>query len=70
MQIGAVAVRPELQAYRRSAMKTVIALVLTLAILYLSEIIPKTLGAKFWMKLAPASCFVITWLVKLVFYRA
>ncbi|MEP2300235.1 MAG: DUF21 domain-containing protein, partial [Kangiellaceae bacterium] len=46
--------------------ETLIAVVLTLAILYFSEIIPKTLGATFWRKLAVPSAFIITWLVKLV----
>jgi CBS domain containing-hemolysin-like protein len=44
--------------------ETLIALLLTLAILYFSEIIPKTLGAIFWRQLAIPAAFVITWLVK------
>ena len=47
--------------------ETLIAILLTLAILYFSEIIPKTLGATFWRKLAIPSAFVITWLVRLVY---
>ena len=47
--------------------ETLIAVVLTLAILYFSEIIPKTLGATFWRKLAVPAAFIIGWLVKLVF---
>lgn len=47
--------------------ETVIAILLTLAILYFSEIIPKTLGATFWRQLAIPSAFVIIWLVKLVY---
>lgn len=47
--------------------ETLIAILLTLAILYFSEIIPKTLGATFWRKLAIPSSFVITWLVRLVY---
>jgi CBS domain containing-hemolysin-like protein len=47
--------------------ETLIAVLLTLAILYLSEIIPKTLGATFWRNLAVPSAFVISWLVKLVY---
>ena len=47
--------------------ETVIALLLTLAILYFSEIIPKTLGATFWRQLAVPSAHVINFLVKLVF---
>lgn len=47
--------------------ETLIAVLLTLAILYFSEIIPKTLGATFWRRLAVPAAFVITWLVKLVY---
>jgi len=47
--------------------ETVIAVLLTLAILYFSEIIPKTLGANYWQKLAIPAAFVIKWLVKLVY---
>ena len=47
--------------------ETLIAVLLTLAILYFSEIIPKTLGATFWRSLAVPSAYVITWLVRLVY---
>ena len=47
--------------------ETLIAVLLTLAILYFSEIIPKTLGATFWRQLAIPSALVISWLVKLVY---
>jgi CBS domain containing-hemolysin-like protein len=47
--------------------ETLIAVLLTLAILYFSEIIPKTLGATFWRSLAIPAAFIISWLVKLVY---
>lgn len=47
--------------------ETLIAFLLTLAILYFSEIIPKTIGAKFWRGLAIPSAYIITFLVKLVY---
>lgn len=47
--------------------QTLIAVLLTLAILYFSEIIPKTIGATFWRKLAVPAAFTITWLVRLVY---
>jgi CBS domain containing-hemolysin-like protein len=47
--------------------ETLIAVILTLAILYFSEIIPKTLGATFWRQLAIPACYAITWLVRLVY---
>jgi len=47
--------------------ETLIAFILTLIILYFSEIIPKTLGATYWKQLALPAAQVITWLVKLLF---
>jgi len=47
--------------------ETLIAVILTLVILYFSEIIPKTLGATFWRQLAIPSAFTIAWLVKAVY---
>lgn len=47
--------------------ETLIAILLTLVILYFSEIIPKTLGSTFWQKLAIPSAFIISLLVKLVY---
>ena len=44
-----------------------LAVLLTLAILYFSEIIPKTLGATFWRPLAVPCAILIGWLVKLVY---
>ena len=41
------------------ASETLIAVLLTLAILYFSEIIPKTLGATYWRQLAVPSVFMI-----------
>jgi len=47
--------------------ETLIAILLTLAILYFSEIIPKTLGATFWRFLALPSAILILWLVRVVY---
>ena len=47
--------------------ETLIAVLLTLAILYFSEIIPKTLGATFWRQLALPAAFMISWLVRIVY---
>lgn len=47
--------------------ETLIAFLLTLAILYFSEIIPKTLGATFWRTLAIPSAYIISILIKLVY---
>ena len=40
---------------------------MTLAVLILSEIIPKTLGANFWRELAPFTVTSLAWLIKLLF---
>lgn len=47
--------------------ETIIAVLLTLAILYLSEIIPKTLGANYWRQIAVPAAAVINTLVKIVY---
>lgn len=47
--------------------ETLIALILTLVILYFSEIIPKTLGATYWKQLALPAAQVIKWLIKLLY---
>ena len=47
--------------------EVLIAVILTLAILYFSEIIPKTIGATFWRQLAIPSAHIIYWLTKLVY---
>ncbi|MEI6894518.1 MAG: CNNM domain-containing protein [Colwellia sp.] len=47
--------------------ETLIAVLLTLAILFFSEIIPKTLGATYWRVLAIPSSYAISFLVKLVY---
>jgi len=47
--------------------EVLIAVVLTLCILYFSEIIPKTLGATFWRQLAVPASITIHWLVKLTY---
>jgi CBS domain containing-hemolysin-like protein len=47
--------------------ETLVAFLLTLAILYLSEIIPKTLGATYWKQLALRLAYVIKALVKLLY---
>ncbi|PLW68480.1 CNNM domain-containing protein [Pseudohalioglobus lutimaris] len=60
--VGAQAVRVFGAQY-----ETLVAFVLTLAILYFSEIIPKTLGATFWKQLALPSALVIRVLIKLLY---
>lgn len=47
--------------------ETLIALLLTLAILYFSEIIPKTVGVTFWRQLALPCAYIISFLVHIMF---
>jgi len=65
--VGAVGVGSQAVQVFGAKWETLIAVLLTLAILYFSEIIPKTLGATFWRNLAVPAAFTIGWLVKLVY---
>ena len=65
--VGAVGVGSQAVQVFGAQWETLIAILLTLAILYFSEIIPKTLGATFWRSLAVPAAFIIGWLVKLVY---
>lgn len=65
--IGAAGVGSQAMQVFGTEWETVIAVLLTLAILYFSEIIPKTLGATYWKALAGPASHVILWLVKLVY---
>lgn len=47
--------------------ESLIAFLLTLAILYFSEIIPKTIGATFWKQLALPSALIIRILIKILY---
>jgi len=65
--IGAVGVGSQAVRIYGQQWETLIAILLTLVILYFSEIIPKTLGATFWRKLAMPSAYIIIWLVRLAY---
>ena len=65
--MGAAGVGAQAVAVFGAKWETLVAFLLTLAILYFSEIIPKTLGAKYWKQLALPSAHVIRWLVKLLY---
>jgi len=65
--MGAAGVGSQALQYFGPEWETLIAVLLTLSILYLSEIIPKTIGATFWQKLAVPSAYTILWLVRLVY---
>lgn len=65
--IGAVGVGSQALQVPGARWETLIAILLTLAILFFSEIIPRTLGAAYWRPLAIPACWVIIWLVRLVY---
>ena len=65
--MGAVGVGIQATLVFGAEWETLTAVLLTLTILYVSEIIPKTLGAIYWRQLAIPSAYVISWLVKLVY---
>lgn len=47
--------------------QSLIAVILTLLILYISEIIPKTIGASYWRELAKPSATIITVLIRVLY---
>lgn len=64
--VGAAGVGAQAQVVFKNLPVSVISGILTLLILVLSEIIPKTIGATYWRQLAPVSTFVIYWLTLLL----
>lgn len=65
--MGAAGVGAQAQALFGSEWQALIAFVLTLLILYVSEIIPKTIGALYWKKLLVPASFVIAFLIKFTY---
>jgi len=65
--MGAAGVGAQASKLFGSQWEGVIAFFLTLAILYLSEIIPKTLGANYWRQLAIPSARIIRMMSKVLF---
>jgi len=64
--VGAAGAGAQAQVVWGSDVLAIASAVLTLLILVFSEIIPKTLGAVYWRKLAPGAGFVLHWLVRLM----
>lgn len=65
--LGAAGAGAQAVAVFGSAYVGIASVVLTLLILVFSEIIPKTLGAHYWPQLAPATAFVLRFLVWLLY---
>jgi CBS domain containing-hemolysin-like protein len=65
--VGAAGVGAQAQIVFGNAYVGVTSAVLTLLILFLSEIIPKTLGATYWKSLAPVSARMLRWMIWLLY---
>ena len=65
--MGAAGVGAQAVSLFGARWETLIAVLLTLAILYFSEIIPKTIGVTYWRQLAIPSAHIIHWLIKLLY---
>jgi CBS domain containing-hemolysin-like protein len=61
--LGAAAVGAQAKALYGNEAVFYISAILTLAILFLSEIIPKTIGAVYWRSLAPSAAYIIRFCV-------
>lgn len=65
--IGAAGAGAQAQATFGETWLTVFSAVLTLLILIVSEIIPKTLGAVYWKSLTPSVAYTLPWLITLTY---
>ncbi|MBN2896183.1 MAG: DUF21 domain-containing protein [Campylobacterales bacterium] len=63
--MGAAGVGAQAQLLFGDEWQTLIAFVLTLLILYFSEIIPKTIGAVYWKKLLKPAAYMISFMIKI-----
>lgn len=64
--MGAAGVGAEAVRIFGAQWQSLIAVILTLLILYFSEIIPKTIGASYWRELAKPSSHIIAFLIKIL----
>ena len=63
--MGAAGVGAEVSRIWGDDSLTVASIILTLAVLFLSEIIPKTIGAAYWKKLSLPSGFILSGMTKM-----
>ncbi len=66
--MGAAGVGSQVQQIWGVEVLTFASAILTLAVLFLSEIIPKTLGAAYWKRLSTPSAYLLTWFTKILFF--
>jgi len=65
--LGAAAVGAQAKSMYGNDVVFYVSAILTFAILFLSEIIPKTIGAVYWKQLAPTSAYVIRFFIWLTY---
>jgi CBS domain containing-hemolysin-like protein len=65
--IGAAGVGAQAQAIWGEEYLSIISVILTLAILFLSEIIPKTIGANYWKAITPLAIPVLRWMIIILY---
>lgn len=65
--LGAAAVGAQAESIYGTGAVVYVSIVLTFAILFLSEIIPKTIGAVYWKSLAPTAAYVIRFFIWLTY---
>ncbi|HEC45923.1 MAG: transporter [Epsilonproteobacteria bacterium 4484_65] len=65
--LGAAAVGAQAESIYGAGAVFYVSIVLTFAILFLSEIIPKTIGAVYWKSLAPVAAYVIRFFIWLTY---
>ena len=61
--LGAAAVGAQAESIYGTGAVFYVSIILTFAILFFSEIIPKTIGATYWKRLAPVSAYAIRFLI-------
>lgn len=66
--MGAAGVGSEVQSIWGEGALTIASVILTIAVLFLSEIIPKTLGTAYWKQLAPFTGRVLSLIVKMLVF--
>ena len=66
--MGAAGVGSQVQQIWGVEVLTAASAILTLAVLFLSEIIPKTLGAAYWKRLSTPTAYLLTWFTKSLFF--
>ena len=64
--MGAAGVGSQVQLIYGEEALTIASIILTLAVLFLSEIIPKTIGTAYWKQLAPLSGRILNFLTKVL----